>query len=231
MKKVMKNKNLDSKFEKVRKVFSRIKINKERLWKILDLTMVLILGSLTYFFAIEAWSNYRMGRTNMSTDEVPIDRQPTMVICLGNPKQPDRRFRLDDFNVELQYYMVPESKAISAKNFTSVRLKEGFNYFKDEIIEMNKMKYCYEITTKPVRNYQHQPKMYRLVKLIFPKFSDIAYEKSNMTFYDLFYFNSIHVFFTSQEYSYPVEFGLQTQREETFEVKLRKNSNYYEVSY
>ena len=171
-----------------------------------------------------------MGRTDLATDVVPIEKQPTMVICLGNPKQPDRRYRLDDFKVELQYYIVPDSIASHAKNFTMVRLKEGFNYFKDEIIEMNKMKYCYEITTKAVGNYQHQQKMHRLVKLIFPKFSDID-EKSNMTFYHLFYFNSFHVFFTSQEYSYPVEFGLQTQREETFEVKLRKNSDYYAVSY
>ena len=226
--KTKKNENPESKWDKV---FSRIKITKERAWKILDLTMVLILGSLTYFFAIEAWGDYRLAKTNMATDSVPIERQPTMVVCLGNPKQPDRRFRLNDFNLEMQYYVVPDSIAASAKNFTSVRLKEGFNNFKDEIIEVNKMKYCYEITTKPVNNYQHQQKMHRLVKMIFPKFSDVYDEKSNKTFYDLFYFNSFHVYFTSQEYSYPVEFGFQTQREETFEVKLRKNSNYYVVSY
>ena len=228
--KINKNKNLGNNWEKVRMLFSRIKISKERLWKILDLIMVLILGSLTYFFAIEAWGNYHLGRTNMSTDEVPIERQPTMVICLGNPKQPDRRFRLDDLNVELQYYVVPDLKARIMKNFTSVRLKEGFNYYKDEIIEMNKMKYCYEITTRPAKNYQHLSRMNRVVKLFFPKFSDIAYPNLNMTFHELFYFNSFHVFFTSQEYSYPVEFGLQTQREEAFEVKIRKNTDYYEVS-
>ena len=218
------NKNLGNHWEKVRKLFSKIKINKEKFWKILDLTMVLILASLTYFFAIEAWSDYRLGRTNMSTDEVPIERQPTMVICLGNPKRPDRRFRLDDLGVELHYYIVPESE-LMGEHFTSVKLKEGLNYFKDEIIELNKMKYCYEITTKPVENYKHQPKLNRVVKLLFPKFSDIAYEELDMTYNDLFYENSFHVFFTSQEYSYPVEFGLQTQREETFEVKIRKNSD------
>ena len=228
--KITKSKNLGTTFEKVRKVFSRIKISKDRFWKILDLTMVLILASLTYFFAIEAWSDYRVGRTNMSTDEVPIEKQPTMIICLGNPKQPDRRFRLDDLNVELQYYIIPENEAGRGKSFPSVRLKEGINYFKDEIIELNKMKYCYEITTKPTKNYQHQSMMNRVIKLLFPKFSDMAYEELKMTFFDLFYFNTFYVFFTSQEYSYPVEFGLQTQREETFEAKLRKNSDYYEVS-
>ena len=228
--KITKSKNLGTNFEKVRKVLSRIKISKERFWKILDLTMVLILASLTYFFAIEAWSDYRVGRTNMSTDEVPIEKQPTMIICLGNPKQPDRRFRLDDLNVELQYYIIPENEAGRGKSFPSVRLKEGINYFKDEIIELNKMKYCYEITTKPTKNYQHQSMMNRVIKLLFPKFSDMAYEELKMTFFDLFYFNTFYVFFTSQEYSYPVEFGLQTQREETFEAKLRKNSDYYEVS-
>ena len=222
--KINKKKNLGNNWEKVRKFFGRIKISKERLWKILDLTMVLILGSLTYFFAIEAWSDYRLGRTNMSTDEVPIERQPTMVICLGNPKQPDRRFKLDDLDVELHYYIVPESEEMG-KNFTSVKLKEGLNYYKDEIIELNKMKYCYEITTKPVANYKHQSKLNRVVKLLFPKFSEIAYEESEMTFLDLFYETSFHVFFTSQEYSYPVEFGLQTQREETLEVKMRKNDD------
>ena len=71
--KIDKKKNLGNNWEKVRKIFSRIKISKERFWKILDFMMVLILGSLTYFFAIDAWSDYRLGRTNMSTEEVPID--------------------------------------------------------------------------------------------------------------------------------------------------------------
>ena len=222
--KINKKKNLGNNWEKVRKIFSRIKISKERLWKILDLTMVLILGSLTYFFAIEAWSNYRQGRTNFSTDEVPIERQPTMIVCLGNPKKPDQRFKLDDLDVELHYYIVPEAE-IGGENFTSVKLKEGLNYYKDEIIELNKMKYCYEITAKPVENYKHQSKLYRAVKLLFPENSEIAYEELDMTYNDLFFRNSFHVFFTSQEYSYAVEFGLQTEREETFEVKLRKNSD------
>ena len=220
--KINKNKNLGNKWEKVRKLFSRIKISKERFWKILDLTMVLILGSLTYFFAIEAWSDYRLGRTNMSSDEVPITGQPTMIICLGNPKKPDRRYKLDDLGVELHYYKVHETE-VTGKNFTSVKLQEGSNFFKEEIIEMNRMKYCYEITTKPTKHYQHQIQMYRAVKLIFPDFPDVAYEELDMTYRDLFLGNSFHVFFTSQEYSYPVEFGLQTQREETFEAKLRKS--------
>ena len=221
--KINKKKNLGNNWEKVRKLFSRIKVSKERFWKILDLMMVLILGSLTYFFAVEAWSNYRLGRTNMSTDEVSIERQPTMIICLGNPKQPDRRFKLDDLGVELHYHIVQHSQRFGDK-FTSVKLKEGLNYYKDEIIELNKMKYCYEITTKPVQNYEHESKLYRAIKLIFPKFSDVAYEELNMTYTDLFFENSFHIFFTSQEYSYPIEFGLQTLREETYEAKMRKNS-------
>ena len=220
--KINKNKNLGNKWAKVRKLFSKIKISKERFWKILDLTMVFILGSFTYFFVIEAWHDYRQGRTNMSTDKVPIERQPTMVICLGNPKEPDRRYKLDDLDVELYYYIVPEWEMLG-KNFTSVKLKEGFNYYKGEVIELNKMKYCYEITTKQT-NYQHQEGQNRLVKLVFPKYSDIAYEKSNMTYGKLFYDNSFHVFFTSQEYSYPAEFGLQNEREETYLAKLRRNS-------
>ena len=220
--KINKKKNLGNNWEKVRKLFSRIKISKERFWKILDLMMVLILGSLTYFFAIEAWSNYRLGKTNMASEEVSIEVQPTMIICLGNPKNPDRRYKLDDLGVELHYYKLHETE-VTGKNFTSVKLQEGSNFFKDEIIELNKMKYCYKITAKPTQDYQHQTLMYRAVKLIFPQFSDVAYEELDLTYRDLFYDNSFHIFFTSEEYSYPVEFGLETQREETFEAKLRKS--------
>ena len=106
-----------------------------------------------------------------------------------------------------------------------MKLKEGFNYYKDEIIELNKMKYCYEITTKPVEKYDHKLKQNRVVKMLFPMFTDIAYEELDMTYFDLFYSNTFHVFFTSQEYSYPIELGLQTQREESVEVKMRKNSD------
>ena len=221
--KISKNNNRGNNWDKVKKLFSRIKISKERFWKIVDFTMVLILGSLTYFFVIEAWHDYRLARTNMSSDEVPIKGLPTMIICLGNPKQPDHRYKLDDLGVELHYYKLHETE-VHGGNFTSVKLLEGSNVFKDEIIEMNKMKHCYEITSKPTDNYEHQSKMYRAVKLIFPQFSDVAYEELDMTFDDLFWDNSIHVFFTSQEYSYPVEFGLSTQREETFEGKLRRNA-------
>ena len=131
----------------------------------------------------------------------------------------------------MHYYIVAEEDEWGEipENFDSVKLKEGVNYYRDEIIVMNKMKYCYEITTKPVENYEHQSTMNRVVKMFFPKYSDIAYKEQNMTYYDLFYSNSFHVFFTSEEYSYPIELGLQTQREETFEVKMRKNTG-YEVS-
>ena len=46
--------------------------------------MIPILGSLSYFFVIEAWNDYRLGKTNMAFDEIPIQGQPTVVICPGN---------------------------------------------------------------------------------------------------------------------------------------------------
>ena len=59
----------------------KLKTSRDQVFKILNWMMIPILGSLSYFFVIEAWSDYRAGRTNMSYDEIPIQGQPTVVIC------------------------------------------------------------------------------------------------------------------------------------------------------
>ena len=62
----------------------KLKTSRDQVFKILNWMMIPILGSLSYFFVIEAWSDYRAGRTNMSYDEIPIQGQPTIVICADN---------------------------------------------------------------------------------------------------------------------------------------------------
>ena len=62
----------------------KLKIRRDQLFKILDWMMIPILGSLSYFFIIEAWNDYRLGKTNMSFEEIPFQGQPIVVICADN---------------------------------------------------------------------------------------------------------------------------------------------------
>ena len=64
----------------------KLKMRRDQVFKTLNWIMIPILGSLSYIFVIEAWSNYRAGKTNMSYDEIPIQGQPTVVICANNYK-------------------------------------------------------------------------------------------------------------------------------------------------
>ena len=61
----------------------QLKMRRDQVFKILNWMMIPILGSLSYFFVIEAWNDYRLGKTNMSFDEIPIQGHPTVVICPG----------------------------------------------------------------------------------------------------------------------------------------------------
>ena len=78
----------------------KLKTSRDLVFKILNWMMIPILGSLSYFFVIEAWSDYRAGRTNMSYDEIPIQGQPTVVICPDNMNNEDG---LKGQNLELFY--------------------------------------------------------------------------------------------------------------------------------
>ena len=60
-----------------------MKINRELFFKILDYVLVLVLASMSYFFVIEAWYDYKEERTNMSTGRIPIQEHPTMTVCVG----------------------------------------------------------------------------------------------------------------------------------------------------
>ena len=61
----------------------KAKISRKLILEILDWVLVLTLASMSYFFVVEAWNNYKVGRTNMSSSRIPIKGQPALTICLG----------------------------------------------------------------------------------------------------------------------------------------------------
>ena len=129
--------------------------------------IVPILGSFTYFFVSEAWSNFRFGRTNLSFDEVPVEGHPTMVICMSHPSS-HYHFPLAWLeSIELYYYKVPQDNLVS-NSTSSMKLKFGDNYFVDENIVLSQVGFCYSITPKPLENYRHKKQERRYVKIIFP---------------------------------------------------------------
>ena len=191
-------------------------------WKTLNWIIVPILASMSYFFIKEAWNNYTFGRTNLSIDEIPIQGQPTTIICMGNPKQSDRRVPLAHLDVNLYYYRKDQDQEESSTKWK--RLKEGPNHIQDEIIVLRKMKFCHAIIAKKANDdetYQHKLMEKRYIRAIFPP-GDALY-RQGQTYADLFHDMSLYFYFTSEDKAYPIDFGrFQLSAEEAYVVKLRQ---------
>ena len=129
--------------------------------------IVPILGSFSYFFVTEAWSNFRFGRTNLSFNEVPEEKHPTMVICMNHPHSPYHFPLVWLEPIELYYYKTPNDNLVS-NSTSSMKLKFGHNYFVDENIVLSQVGFCYSITPKPLENYHHKKQERRSVKIVFP---------------------------------------------------------------
>ena len=163
----------------------RVRITKEKFWKIMDWLMVPILGSLSYFFITEAWTNYRFGRTNMSVDEVPLQEIPTMTMCLDDRKPSPRKWlSFQNIPHEIHYFKTRqttsqlyatiepqegEKRLNESLLLTSMKLQEGKNQVDgNEVIILTKLQWCYSVTFK-VGNFDEEDQSLRVVKVVFPK--------------------------------------------------------------
>ena len=139
-----------------------MKITRDILWKILNWTIVPILGSFSYFFITEAWTNYNFGKTNMSFDELVIPEQPAVTLCIDNPKSSmEKRLSLRTLYFEVYYY---KHFDWANSNYTRIKLEEGENELDGEIITFTKMQWCVSISTE---NYQHVDFEERLIAISF----------------------------------------------------------------
>ena len=144
----------------------KVRITKEKVWKILDWLMVPILGSFSYFFITEAWTNFRFGRTNMSVDEVPLQGIPTMTICLNDRKSSPRNW--------IRFEKIPHEIHVSkfhwkSRQLTSIQLQVGKNHLNsNETIILTKLQWCYSVTFK-VENFDEQYLDRWIVKVVFLK--------------------------------------------------------------
>ena len=145
----------------------RIKITKEKVWKILDWLMVPILGSFSYLFITEAWTNFRFGRTNMSIDEIPLQETPTMTVCLDDRKSSPRKWlSFEKIPHEIYYYKMHKT---SGQLLASIQLHEGENHLNNnEVIILKKMQWCYAVTSI-AEKYDEERQYYRLVKVVLLK--------------------------------------------------------------
>ena len=203
-------------FGKLR-LFSQLKISRDTFWRILNLMIVPILGSFSYFFVSEAWINFRFGRTNLSFDEIPVEGHPTMVICFEHPTSP-YHYALDWLSpIELYYHKLPHENVNNS--MTSMKLKFGDNYFDDENIVLSHLGYCYSITPKPLETYRHKKQETRFVEIFFPNHETPPAGLDNRIS-DIFAWKAFHVFFTHEDNALSVAMGLHLQEGEAFEAKM-----------
>ena len=211
-----------------------MKINRQLVFNILDRMLVLILASLSYFFVIEAWNNYKAERTNMATGRIPIQGHPTMTICVGRY---GNRLWLDyELNAELYYYRIPPNWS-GIKDIESRKLEEGTNHFDDEEIILKKMTDCFAVISRPKENYQYRPQENRLIKIILPNgtkeiktwpMPDGSYAK----FKDLIYYRSVFVYFTLEENVFAIESGIDNifrLSSDNNKVSMRKDDDSFEI--
>ena len=193
---------------------------------------MLVLASMSYFFVIEAWYDYKEERTNMSTGRIPIQGHPTMTICAGPP---ENRLTIDwVLKGEFYYYKIPPNSD-SFTQFEWRKLYEGVNHFKDEEIILKTMIYCSAIISRPKENYQHKPQEHRLLKVVFPDENEIVKawgvkaDGTKWTFGEVFWYYSLFVTFTSEENLFTLDYemeGIVRLSSNDYEVTMRKQYDF-----
>ena len=145
----------------------KIRITKEKVFKILDWLMVPILGSFSYFFITEAWTNFRFGRTNMAIDEIPLQGIPTITMCLDDRKSLRTKWlSFEKIPHEIYFYKLHRTPD---QLLTSIQLHEGENHLNhNETIMLKKLKWCYSVTYK-AENYDEVHQYDWMVKVVFLK--------------------------------------------------------------
>ena len=193
----------------------RLKISKEKFWKILNWSIVPILGSVSYVFISEAWNDYRFGRTNMSFDQVPIEEQPTITMCVGNSNE--NRISMRELENVIYHYSASEELNV----FVNTSLQEGENEVpggRNETIHLRKMRHCISIKSK-IKMFNQKDHPYKIVKITFP--NEAKDDKTN-----IFRKQPLRVFFTTEENSYSLDSGHRLTEGDGYEVRLRIDSFY-----
>ena len=193
----------------------RLKLSRENFWKFLNWSIIPILGSASYFFITETWNDYRFGRTNMSVNQTPIDKQPTITMCIGSPGTlTENRISMNDVTNDIYHYSV-----IGPGNITATsKLQEGENevMFRDETIVFRKMQYCYAVKSTS-KNYDQKDHHFKALKVTFP--NKTIHDKMNM-----FRKLGLWVFFTIEEDSYSIDVGHRLTEGEGYKMKMRVDS-------
>ena len=190
----------------------RLKISKEKFWKILNWSIVPILGSVSYVFISEAWNDYRFGRTNMSFDQVPIDEQPTITMCIGNSNE--NRISMRDLENDIHHYSALVGGEVPFA--ITEKLQEGTNEVpggKNETIFFRKMQNCFSIKSA-IKVYNPKDHPYKVIKITFP--NEAKDDKTN-----IFRKQPLRVFFTTEENSYSLDIGHRLTEGDGYEIKLR----------
>ena len=193
----------------------RLKISKEKFWKILNWSIVPILGSVSYVFISEAWNDYRFDRTNMSFDQVPIEEQPTITMCIGNSNE--NRISMRELENVIYHYSASEE----LHEFANTSLQEGENEVpggRNETIHLRKMQYCFSIKST-IKMFNQKDHPYKIVKITFP--NEARDDKTN-----IFRKLPLRVFFTTEENSYSLDSGHRLTEGNGYEIKLRIDGFY-----
>ena len=142
-----------------------------------------------------------------------------MIICIEHPSSP-YHFPLALLEpIELYYYKTPNFNLVS-NSTSSMKLKFGDNYLDDENIVLSNVGVCYSLTPKPLGTYRHKKQERRFVKIVFPNDETLITGIDDWTYYDIFYWYALHVFFTHEDNALSLGMGGHLQRGEVFEAKM-----------
>ena len=109
-------------------------------------------------------------------------------------------------NAEVYYFNLDTSDG-GVTNYQSIHLQEGRNSFGNETINLQKMQFCFAISSEANGQYQHKALQVKYLKIVLPDKAQLL----SMT---------LRTYFTTAENSFSPEFGFHLS-EEVPELKLR----------
>ena len=204
----------------------KLKCDRDKALKIAFWFCFVVLICLSYFFIEGVWSDYINKRSNFSTDEIPIDKHPSITMCFDNlvcienhnslakwkcfngqnEKVWNRRMYKLGTEMNITYFV--KNKGLS------LTLKEGENLspdLEDEVIHLRRMQSCYMITSKINRPDVQLKRDTRAIRLDF----DPNLENDELPEFTNFYFTSE-----------PNAFGIESKvflEGEPYKVEVERN--------
>ena len=186
----------------------KLKCDRDKALKIAFWFLFVVLICLSYFFIEGVWSDYINKRSNFSTDEIPIDKHPSVTMCFNGQNGKVWNRKIYELGTEMNITYFVKNKGMS------MSLKEGENLspdLQDEVIHLRRMQSCFMITSKINRPDVQLKRDTRAIRLDF----DPNLENDELPEFTNFYFTSE-----------PNAFGIESKvflEGEPYKVEVERN--------